>query len=230
MRRKALLDAEHWFSLVGKKSDVAGSFGDEEIELISNVTINNDVQNEPSITQDDKTKSKTGEDSRLMLLPDESDDSLLMVIDPAKSLVKEEDHVILPVTFAGAQSPDALFFRTPELSGKFVQIQNALYNYFDCQHGESVMDGSISCAEVGFVCAVQFVGRWYRARVLDVENHPDVVLSLLDKGLSIMAHASQIRRLPEELADIPRTVLHCSLSGIYPSSASSGWSPEVTQQ
>jgi len=34
MRRKALLDADHWSSFVDKKSDVAGSFGGAEIELL----------------------------------------------------------------------------------------------------------------------------------------------------------------------------------------------------
>ena len=45
MRRKALLDAEHWFSLVGKKLGVAGSLGIAEIELNSNVTSSKTVQN-----------------------------------------------------------------------------------------------------------------------------------------------------------------------------------------
>lgn len=75
-----------------------------------------------SITQEDQAESKTGEDSGLMLLPDETD-SLEMVIDTAE---EEEEYIILPVTFVGAQSPDGLFFRTPELAGKFVRIQNAL--------------------------------------------------------------------------------------------------------
>ena len=45
MRRKALLDAEHWFSLVSKKLDVAGSLGIAEIEQNSNVTSCKTVQN-----------------------------------------------------------------------------------------------------------------------------------------------------------------------------------------
>ena len=34
MRRKALLDADHWSSFDDKKSDAAGSFGGAEIELL----------------------------------------------------------------------------------------------------------------------------------------------------------------------------------------------------
>ena len=81
MRHKALLDAEHWFSLVGKKSDVAGSLVDAEIELTS------------SIIQEDKTvESKTNEDSGMVSLPDETnDDGLEMDTDPAKPLIIEKE-------------------------------------------------------------------------------------------------------------------------------------------
>lgn len=56
------------------------------------------------------------------------------------------------------------------------------------------------------------------------------MVSQLDKDLSILVHASEIRCLPEEMVGIPRTVLRCCLSGIYPASGSSGWNPEVTEQ
>lgn len=90
------------------------------------------------------------------------------------------------------------------------------------------MDGFISC-EVGHVCAVQSDGRWYRGEVTDIKEYPEILVSLLDKHLSITAHVSEVRRLPEELVDIPRTVLRCSLYGINPASASSERSLEVTQ-
>ena len=169
---------------------------------------------------------KTGDDSGLVLLPDETDDDLEVDIDPAK----EEDYIVLPVPFIGARSPEALFFRTDELANKFIKIQNALYNYFGGHQSGSVIDDeSVSC-DVGFVCAVQSDGRWYRAEVVENENHPDIVVSLLDKDLFVMVNAGEIRSLPEELTNIPRTVLRCSLYGVYPASASSGWSPKVTQQ
>ncbi len=79
-----------------------------------------------------------------------------------------------------------------------------------------------------FFCAIQSDGRWYRAEVIENENHPDIVVSRLDKDLFGMVHAGQIRRLPEELKEMPGALLYCSLSGVYPASASSGWSPKVT--
>jgi len=198
IRRKALLEAEQWI-----------------LPTLSS-----------SIIQEDEVELKTGDDSGLVLLPDETVDKLEMDIDPAK----EEDYIVHPVTFIGARSPEALFFRTDELTDKFIKIQNALYNYFGGhQRGSVIDDESVSC-DVGFVCAVQSDGRWYRAEVLENENHPDIVVYLLDKDLFVMVNAGEIRRLPEELTDIPRTVLSCSLSGIYPASGSLGWSHEVTQQ
>ena len=97
------------------------------------------------------------------------------------------------VTSIGAQSPEAFFFRTPELTAKFVKIQNALYKQ-ETSADEETISGSI---DVGLVCAANFQGRWYRAEVISFKEHPDVVVSLVDKGLlSINVHASQIHHLP----------------------------------
>ena len=92
------------------------------------------------------------------------------------------------VTSIGAQSPEAFFFRTPELTAKFVKIQNALYKQ-ETSADEETISGSI---DVGLVCAANFQGRWYRAEVISIKEHPDVVVSLVDKGLSINVHTSQI--------------------------------------
>ena len=150
------------------------------------------------------------------------------VTNPAKpSESVEEELILTSVTLIGAQSPEALFFRTPELTAEFVKIQNALYKHFEeISDGEESISDSI---DFGLVCAANFQGRWYRAEVVGIKEHPNVVVSLVDKGLSTTVHASQIRRLPDELECIPMTVLHCSLSGVYPSSASSGWDPKVTK-
>ena len=93
------------------------------------------------------------------------------------------------VTSIGAQSPEAFFFRTPELTAKFVKIQNALYKQ-ETSADEETISGSI---DVALVCAANFQGRWYRAEVISInKEHPDVVVSLVDKGLSINVHTSQI--------------------------------------
>ena len=98
IRRKALLEAEQW--ILPASSSL--------------------------IIQEDKAELKTGNESGLRLLPDETGDELEMNIDPAKPLDEEEDHIVLPVILIGARSPEALFFRTDELTDKFIKIQNAL--------------------------------------------------------------------------------------------------------
>jgi len=201
MRRKVQMEAEQW------RLPASSSFTRRE----------------------DNAELKTSEDSGLVLLPDEADESLEIDTDPANPLTKEEDYIVLPVTFIGAQSPEVLFFRTPELVGKFIKLKNALYAYFSGQQHGSDIEAPIDCA-VGYVCAVQSGGQWCRAEVVENENYPNVVLSLLDKDLFVMVHAGEVRCLPMELADIPKTMLHCSLSGIHPASGSSGWNHKVTQQ
>ena len=105
----------------------------------------------------------------------------------------EEELLFTSITSIGAQSPEALFFRTPELAAKFVKIQNALYKQ-ETSADEETISGSI---DVGLFCAANFKGRWYRAEVISInKEHPDVVVSLVDKGLSINVHASQIHHLP----------------------------------
>lgn len=159
----------------------------------------------------------------------EKENSDGFVSDPAKpfNALVEEELVLQSVTFVEARSPDALFFRTPELTVAFVKMQNALYAHFEeMSADEESNSGSI---DVGLVYAAHFQGRWYRVTVVDCENHPDVVVSLLDKGLSTTVHASKIRRLPKELTLMPITVLQCSLFCVYPSSALPGWDLKVTQ-
>lgn len=190
-----------------------------------------------SIIQEDKAELKTGGDSGMVPLPGETnEDGLQMGMQTGDDLegakmesAKKEDLVIFPVTFIGARNPNDLFFRTPELADMFIKIQQALYACFCDQQFESAIQGSISC-DIGYVCAVQSDGRWYRAKIVENVNHPDVVLSLLDKDLFVMVHVDEIRCLPMELTDIPRTVLRCSLYGISPAPGSSGWNPKVTQQ
>ncbi len=46
-----------------------------------------------------------------------------------------------------------------------------------------------------FFCAIQSDGRWYRAEVIENENHPDIVVSRLDKDLFGIDELERIRRV-----------------------------------
>jgi len=138
--------------------------------------------------------------------------------------IEEEFH--LPVTFVGCQSPYSLFFRTPELVKKFLRMQSGLNTYFQAQKESATME--IDYLEVGFIGAIYHEENWFRAKVIGVERYPEITVSLLDTSCLRYVNASEIRRLPDGFDKVQRTVLHCSLSGIRPPSASA-WNPEVTQ-
>ena len=141
------------------------------------------------------------------------------------SMLNKEEVIISDVIFVRCLSPDALFFRTPELMKDFIRIQNLLFTYFEC-HRESVEE-PINF-DVGFLCAIQSERRWYRAAVIDVGEYPEISVYLIDKGLSRNIHASKIRRLPYGLDIVSRTVVQCALFKVY-SPSGIIWDERVTQ-
>jgi len=136
---------------------------------------------------------------------------------------EEKKLMTLSVTFVECQSPDSVSFRTPRLEKEFIRIQNELNNFnFKLDEEEPIN------FDVGFVCAIECHNIWYRAEVVDVESYPEIVLSLLDTGLTLYANANEIRRLPEKLARIPRTVIRCSLSGLFTPPTMGYWDKSIT--
>jgi len=150
------------------------------------------------------------------------------LVPPASSadLPNVEEEMSIPITFVGCSSPEAVFFRNRELAKEFFSLQNALYVYFEA-HKESVEE-PINF-DVGFVCAVNCDGRWYRAEVMDMENYPEITVFLLDKGCSRTVSSTEIRRLPEGLDQTAATVICVSFSRIQPHPGS-GWASFVTPQ
>jgi len=130
------------------------------------------------------------------------------------------------VSFVGCNSPNELFFRTSKMMEEFVQIQNALHSTFMGVH-EAAHEEPINF-DVGFLCAVNHEGRWYRAQVVDIEKYPEVVVLLLDKGFTCNVEASEIQRIPDRLEGIPSTLIHCSLHGVCPPSGNV-WEETVAQ-
>ena len=132
------------------------------------------------------------------------------------------------VTFVGCTSPEAVYFRTPKMLQDFIRIQNALLSHFQANE-ESTDEEPTTSLDVGFHCAVKCVGRWYRAKVVNLETDGKVTVSRLDKGYFITIGASEIRRLPDGLETVPKSVLSCSLYGIAPPSGPI-WNRKVMQQ
>jgi len=139
-------------------------------------------------------------------------------------LIEEEQTV--PVIFVGCQSPDDIYFRTPELVRKFIRVQDALSTLFDSRKTSSEV--VTSNLYIGLVCAVYCEGKWFRSKIIEMEKYPYIIVRLRDVGCSRKVNISDIRRLPEEFANLQRTVLHCSLYGINPLGGTT-WDGKTTQ-
>lgn len=135
-----------------------------------------------------------------------------------------EEELVIPVDFLECESPESIFFRTPGLMKQFVRLHNAVNSYFETRKNSS--DDPINF-DVGYVCAVQSEDRWYRAVVVDVQEYPEIGVTLLDKGLCIKVDVNDIRRLPEGLKRAPRMILRCTLSDVYPLSGKE-WGDQIT--
>jgi len=144
---------------------------------------------------------------------------------PSSNQPKKEVEVFMSLTFVGCTSPDAVFFRYPELVKEFISLQNALYSHFEA-HKESIEE-PINF-DVGFLCAVNCNGRWYRAEVTDIGNFPEINVVLLDKGFSHSVSATEIRRLPDGLDQQQPAVARVSFYNCRPHSGTR-WDPNVTQ-
>lgn len=144
---------------------------------------------------------------------------------PSSNQPEKEVEGFMSLTFVGCTSPDALFFRYPELVKEFCSVQNALYSHFEA-HKESIEE-PINF-DVGFLCAVNCNGRWYRAEVTDIENYPEINVVLLDKGCSRSVSATEIRRLPNGLDQKQPAVFRVSFYNCLPHSRTR-WDPNDTQ-
>ena len=187
----------------------------------------------PSQTDWESSEVESTTDSFLLSSPSTTllSDKISRLSTTHESETKESTHlnaddVPLLVSFVCCQSPSELFFRTTEMMQEFLKVHNALYTHFDV-NGEASSEEPINF-DVGFLCAVNHGGRWYRAQVVNMERYPEVVVFLLDRGVTCKFAASEIRRIPDELGGVQSTLIHCSLHGFCPPGGSD-WNEKVTQ-
>jgi len=100
-----------------------------------------------------------------------------------------------------------------ELAKEFFSLQNELCIHFEA-HKESIEEPIIF--DVGFVCAVNCDGRWYRTEVTDMKSYPEIGAILLDKCCPRTVNATEIRRLPDGLDQAASTFICASFSRIHP--------------
>ncbi|TDG49030.1 hypothetical protein AWZ03_004515 [Drosophila navojoa] len=72
------------------------------------------------------------------------------------------------------------------------------------------------------------VDRWHRALVVRKTESRDIYnVFLPDIGISRKVHSSNFRQLPEHLAKLPYTAVHCSLKQLMPSNGGTEWEPQA---
>lgn len=139
----------------------------------------------------------------------------------------QEELTLIPAFFVGCISPNAVYFRTPKLAKRFIELQNDLRSHFEAQLMH-LPEGRIKLF-VGFNGALQSGDRWFRAKVVDVGNYPEIGVYLVDVALFLYVNAKEILHLPDEFKTRPMTLLCLSFSGVHPPSGVD-WDPKATKQ
>ena len=76
---------------------------------------------------------------------------------------------MISASFVGCTSPYAVYFRTPKLAERFIKLHHdELRSYFETQPID--LSEAPSTVFVGFIGALQSSGKWFRAKVVDVEK------------------------------------------------------------
>ncbi|XP_023166767.2 uncharacterized protein LOC111596682 isoform X2 [Drosophila hydei] len=70
--------------------------------------------------------------------------------------------------------------------------------------------------------------RWHRALVIRKADSREIYdVFLPDVGLTRKVHSSNFRQMPEHLATLPYTAVHCSLKQLMPSNGGTEWEPQA---
>ena len=143
-------------------------------------------------------------------------------------LPNHQELTLIPAFFVGCTSPNAVYFRTPKLANRFITLQHDLRSFFEAQLVD-LSEGPTKLF-VGFICALQFDDRWFRAKVVDVENYPEIGVYLVDIAIFLYVNAKEILHLPGRFKTNPKTLLCFSFSGVCPPSGGSvDWDPKATK-
>lgn len=125
--------------------------------------------------------------------------------------------------FSWAQSPDAMYFRTKEMSTKWIKLRSDMKAYYTGSEPPKNLN-----FDVGYKCAVFTDNVWVRAEVTCIDNFPKCVVLLADTWYECDVDCKFIRPLAPEFDIYPRLMFKCSLFGIYPTSEK--WDKKVNTQ
>lgn len=132
-----------------------------------------------------------------------------------------EGEVCVLLKFSWCQSPNAIYFRTREMS----EMMHALNTKMREHYKDSKPVASLLNFEIGCMCAVFCEENWQRAQIIDIDESSTFEVNLLDRGLQRTVDASNIRRIEPEFEKYPKLILGVSLYGVYP--VSGNWDQKV---
>ncbi|XP_077992144.1 tudor domain-containing protein 1-like [Glandiceps talaboti] len=91
----------------------------------------------------------------------------------------------------------------------------------EAQSGYKPKDGEI------FAAQYSDDKQWYRARMKNVSPDGSVLVLFVDFGNEESMPTSRLRKLPDEMKQLPLQALKCCLAGIEPTNIQSGWSGQA---
>ncbi|KAI9557591.1 hypothetical protein GHT06_017419 [Daphnia sinensis] len=107
----------------------------------------------------------------------------------------------------------------------YVQILDEEFRNFRLMQNELQMEmanvtlnssSNFSQIEKGLICAVKYLGDWYRCLVEEIYHQNRLLVFYVDTGHRQTVHASECLNLPEKFLDLPSQALRCVLEGISP--------------
>ncbi|XP_046848217.1 RING finger protein 17-like [Xenia sp. Carnegie-2017] len=142
-------------------------------------------------------------------------------------VVMPKEGETLQVIVSYVQSPNSIFVQrcNGEECENMLKILQQMFDVFSSKSGDQ---WQIGWPYKDMVCAARYSedGRWYRALIIDVTSNKIVKVLFVDFGNSEELRFSEIRRLPDHLAKLPKQAMECCLSGITPIDEEIGWSAD----
>lgn len=150
-------------------------------------------------------RQRTGKSERISILETEEDTVSMLnagSIDSTSALVK----------FLWCQSPNAIYFRTEEMSRTWSALMSKMQEYY--KHNKLDSTSNLEC---GCMCAVFYEDQWQRARIMEYkQNHHVARIVLWDTGFEREVKSSDIRPIDPQFEEITKLFLCVSLDGVQP--------------
>ncbi|XP_015707678.1 RING finger protein 17 isoform X2 [Coturnix japonica] len=155
-------------------------------------------------------------------LPNHSENNSVL---PYRAPKMSQEREVIPVTVCCINSPGDFYL---QLAGSQVDLAFPEKTEAIHEHQDS-KDKIIACPIEGQACIAKHKsGNWYRAQIIGLPHHDEVVVKYVDSGSIANVPLTDIRGTADEFLSFPGKVIKCRLAYIEPCEAASGWSRETT--